>query len=137
MKGPEDREHRSHLLAYVCIPLLMLAGILSYYRFVVSYDYVVEYEGECDPAEASCYVGCEDEECTEVYYYSVVTKHAADLYATCGPDITDCAEASVCLPGDRVCEIAYCDPEEAADESCASIAAAAVETPGEEPDDTL
>lgn len=124
MTGSADREpRRSHLLAYACVPLLILAGILSYHRFIVSYDYLVEYEGECDPAVESCYVGCEDETCAEVYYYTNVTKHAADLYAACGPDITDCTEASICLPNDRVCEVAYCDPEEAADESCARIEA--------------
>ncbi|HYE23135.1 MAG TPA: hypothetical protein VEA92_01630 [Candidatus Paceibacterota bacterium] len=100
---------RQHLLAIVLLPLCLIAGIASYYRFIAQADYTVQFEGTCDPEVENCFVACEDDECTEVYYYTLVQKHAADVYAQCGPDITDCEAASVCLETDSTCSIEYCD----------------------------
>lgn len=113
---------RNHVLAYICVPLLIIAAVLSFYRFVIARDYFVEYEADCDPTMESCFVGCEDEECTEVYYYAIASKHAADLYTDCGPDITDCENASQCLAEDTDCSLTYCDESLLpADEACASL----------------
>jgi hypothetical protein len=78
---------------------------------MVLHDYVVAYEGDCDPYTENCFVGCEDDECTENYYYSLVQKYAADVKAQCGTDITDCEDAYKCLPedGDQ-CDVTYCNP---------------------------
>src|SRR3989344_4685293 len=94
--------------------LILLSAVIvnvfiSYNRFIVRQDYIVRYEGECDPLLERCFVGCEDEDCTEEYNYSIVQKYAADLFAQCGRDITDCEAASMCLPGDRECSITYND----------------------------
>lgn len=78
---------------------------------MVKYDYLIEYEGECDPATQECFIGCEDDACSEEYYYVKVQKYAADLYAECGKDITDCESANTCLADDRECSIIYCDAE--------------------------
>jgi len=102
---------RRHILLYTLLPLMMLSGAASFYRFVVANDYIVEYEGECDPATESCFEGCEDDECTEHYPYKHMSKYASDLRAECGPDITECEMASVCLPGDEACSVEYCDPD--------------------------
>lgn len=94
------------------MPLVILVAIISYVRFVVAQDYFVTYEGECDPYTQSCYIGCEDDECISEYYYSIIEKYVPDLYEQCGPDITNCAEANVCLPSDGDdCRITFCDPE--------------------------
>jgi len=95
----------------VCVLLLAVSASASYYRFMVVGDYIVEYEGECDPATETCFVGCEDEECQEVYYYSHVQKHAVNAYEQCGPDISECEEANVCLPEDTACSITYCSED--------------------------
>jgi hypothetical protein len=111
---------RGHILLYILLPLVLLSAAASFYRFVVTSDYIVEYEGECDPAAESCFEGCEDDECTEPYPYKQMQKYASDLRAACGPDITDCEAASVCLPGDAECSVLYCDPEQLGeDEYCA------------------
>jgi hypothetical protein len=73
-------------------------------------DYIVAYEGECDPQVHSCYAGCEDDACTQEYFYDVVEKRATDIYAQCGSDITDCEAANACLSEERGCSITYCDP---------------------------
>ena len=102
---------KNHQFEYLVIFFLIIISIVSYYRFVIKQDYTVWYERSCDPSIESCFVGCEDEECTEEYYYSEMHKYAPDLYKQCGKDITDCEEASICLVSDKDCSIIYCDPE--------------------------
>lgn len=121
-----------HLLLYVLLPVCLGAIIVSYYRFMVADDYLVEYEGACDPYTESCFVGCENEECVDPYYYTKVTKYASDVEAQCGPDFTACEETSVCLPEDRSCEITFCDPETAGDTEICEEIEGAEETPAEE-----
>jgi len=91
-------------------------------------DYVVAYEGNCDPYTESCFIGCEDDECTEEYYYSMVQKYAPNVKAQCGVDITDCDAAYECLSedGDQ-CEITYCDPVIDGEDSCEMLAEADME----------
>jgi hypothetical protein len=99
------------ILSYVLVPTIIVLIFISYFRFVVYRDYIVEYERECNPATEDCFIGCEDDACTEEYYYSLMTKYASDLYSECGADITDCEEAQICLPDDRECSITYCDTD--------------------------
>jgi len=118
---------RNHILAVVLVPAVLIIVFLSYYRFMVDHDYMVTYEGACDPATQDCYIGCDDDECTEEYYYSTVEKYAADVYAQCGPDITDCETASSCVAEDRACSVTYCDIETEGD-LCETLTEAADET---------
>ena len=76
---------------------------------MIKHDYVVGYQGVCDPAIGKCFMNCEDDACTKVDYYSEMQKYEPDLYKECGQDITDCAAASMCLLSDRKCSITYCD----------------------------
>ena len=90
---------------------MVLTILASYVRFMVFKDYLVAYEGECDPNIHSCFVGCSDDECTETYFYSKMVKHATTLETQCGVDITDCENANICLgENDTDCIITYCDP---------------------------
>lgn len=102
---------KKYLLIYTIVPLLVLLTISSYYRFIVTNDYLVSYEGMCDPINENCFVDCEDEECTSEYYYTVVTRHATEIDNLCGDDITDCEAANICLPGSTECSITHCDLE--------------------------
>lgn len=99
---------------------VIVVVFLSYNRFIVRHDYIVGYEGVCDPATEKCFVGVDDTS-GEEYYYTKMQKYEPDLYAECGADITDCKEASVCLPNDRDCSITYCDKKtKTEDEECVS-----------------
>ena len=100
---------REHFFLYIFLPLIILVGVVSYYRFIIKHDYVVSYQGVCNPATGKCFMSCNDNACTKPDYYSEMQKYEPDLYKECGQDITDCAAASVCLPGDRKCSITYCD----------------------------
>lgn len=98
-----------NIFFYFMIVAVVIVGAIAYYRFVVKWDYIVEYEGICDPATNDCFIYCEDDD--ECYYYSIKTKYAPDLYSQCGEDITDCESAEVCFPNDRNCSTTYCDIE--------------------------
>lgn len=101
---------RKYFFFYILVSLIVVIGGISYYRFIVKHNYLVRYEGVCDPVTEKCFVSCEDDACTKEDYYSEVVKYAPDLYRECGKDITDCEAASMCLPDDRECSITYCNP---------------------------
>ncbi|HAS80437.1 MAG: hypothetical protein UR25_C0005G0065 [Candidatus Nomurabacteria bacterium GW2011_GWE1_32_28] len=102
---------REHIFSLILTPLIIIICVISYFRFMVYRDYIVEYEGVCDPLVDKCFIGCEDDACTTEYYYTLIQKYAHDLYKECGNDVTDCEEANICLPDDRECSIVYCDVE--------------------------
>ncbi len=104
---------RNNYLTIILTTLFVLLVGSSYLRFVHNYDYQVTYEGDCDPLTESCFVGCEDEECTSEYYYKNVYKSASALYEQCGDNITDCEAAQVCLEAEGdTCFFEYCIPDE-------------------------
>jgi len=112
---------RNHFFFYILVTLIFVVGVFSYHRFMIKQDYMVGYEGVCDPVanENKCFAGCEDDDCTKEYYYSKMVKYAPDLYKECGEDITDCESANSCLPDNRNCSATYCDPEVEGD-TCAT-----------------
>lgn len=112
---------RNHFFSITIFVLFVLLLGGSYVRFMVQQDYLVSYEGDCDPHTESCYEGCEDDACTETYYYSVIERQAAELYALCGPDISECDAAYECEPGVAICSISYCDPEEEGEDVCVNV----------------
>jgi hypothetical protein len=126
---------RQHFFSVTLVTLLVLVALASYLRFIVLNDYVVAYEGDCDPYTESCFIGCEDDECTKEYYYVTIQKYAPNVEAQCGTDITDCDAAYECLPedGDQ-CEITYCDPAVDGGEACETLTEADMEEE-EEPDE--
>ena len=81
----------------------------SYYRFVVTQDYTVGYEGLCDPYEEECFVYCEDDECIEPFYYSWIERNAGTLHQQCGDLVTECDAAYECPTDDNSCSISFCD----------------------------
>jgi hypothetical protein len=122
------------ILLIVLVPLCIYALVTAFLRFIVANDYTVEYEGACDPVAESCFVGCVDEECSEVYYHTWIQKQASDVYAMCGPSVLECEEASTCVPGDDECTVTYCSAETVLeDEICDALSASSIpEEPLEE-----
>lgn len=104
---------RNYFFFYIIVILIFCAGVFSYHRFMIKQDYIVGYEGTCDPVSNTnkCFEGCDDDACAEKHYYSKMVKYASDLYKECGEDITDCESANSCLPGDHDCSVVYCNPE--------------------------
>lgn len=102
---------KKYILLYTILPLLFVATISLAYRFFILHDYEVSYEIECEPSTNSCYVGCEDEECLDNYFYSLVNRRSSVLYEICGKDIIDCDGANYCVPGEKECQVNYCPVE--------------------------
>lgn len=112
---------KNNFLIYSILVLTIIAASASYYRFMVLGDYIVSYEGPCDPETESCYVDCEDEECTTEYYYTVIERNAAEIFEKCGEDITDCDAAYECQSDAAECSITYCDPEYDGEDVCVAL----------------
>lgn len=106
---------RDHILSIILVPLIIIISVFSYYRFMIKHDYVVGYQGVCDPTTGKCFMNCEDDACTKVDYYDNILKYEPDLYKECGADITDCDDANICLPTDHRCSVSYCDRNESSD----------------------
>lgn len=103
---------KKYFFSYIIGILFILFIGSSYLRFIVLQDYLVSYETDCDPETESCFVGCEDDECTQEYYYAVIERKAFEINSICGKDITDCDEAYYCPDDtDIECSINFCDPE--------------------------
>ena len=100
---------RKHIFLITLSGLIILFLASAYGRFMLAHDYLVAYEGECDPETESCFVGCIDEACSEEYYYTHMQKYAPNLLSQCGPHIEECAFASQCLPWEPRCVVTYCD----------------------------
>ncbi len=112
---------RENLFRNVLLLSVLYLTCASYVRFIVMHDYMVVYEGACDPLVHSCFVGCEDDTCSEHYYYARVQKYAPNVEQQCGTDITDCANAGQCIEADKGrCSVTYCDRTSAENE-CASL----------------
>jgi len=109
---------RNNFFSYVLVIVILIIGIVSFFRFIVKQDYLIGYEGECDPTIESCFIGCEDDTCTKEYYYTEIQKYAQDLMKQCGKNITDCELANVCLPEDNNCFVNFCDPEIDGEDAC-------------------
>lgn len=99
---------KRYFLWYTILPLLILALAASYYRFMVLNAFEVVYEAECDPYSEQCFAWCEDEACTDIYYYKYVSRQVSDIHRLCGPDITDCEAALFCTDEEEMCSIDYC-----------------------------
>lgn len=98
-------------LIYTLLPLFILAAAGSFFRFQILSDYMVTYEGWCDEYTEECFIGCEDDECSEEYYFTYVSRHANNILALCGSDITDCEDADYCQEEENKCQVEYCDAE--------------------------
>jgi hypothetical protein len=103
-------EHfRRFFLLYTLIPLIVISFAANYYRFMVAYDYEVVHEGSCDPYQEQCYMYCEDEECSDPFYYTNIHREASSLRNICSDKtVTECELAQTCQPFESSCITEYC-----------------------------
>lgn len=111
---------KRHFFSLFLFLLIVLFLGSSYLRFEVLNDYLVSYETDCDPEIDSCFIGCEDNECSEEYYYANIERRAYEIKSICGEDITECDEAYYCPDDSSIeCKITYCNPE--LDDECSDL----------------
>lgn len=111
---------KKHYFVITIVSLTLLAVGASYMKFVVTHDYIIYDEIECDPYAASCYLYCEDEACEEPFYYAELTRRA-DIYVEyCqNLDYFDCDASYGCIEGELDCQVNFC--ESSADNVCYSF----------------
>lgn len=114
---------KKHFFLYIILVLTVFAVAASFTRFLSQQDYLVSYEGDCDPYTESCYVCGPDDGCDEVFYYSVIERYASEIHALCGPDVTVCDDAYYCGESVEHCEIFFCDPIIDGEEYCDDLPA--------------
>jgi len=102
---------KNNFFLFILMPIILIIGYISFNRFIINHDYMISYEGDCDPVIENCYIGCEDDECNEKYFYTKIFKYAPDLYEQCGNTIVGCDSANICFINDKNCSISYCDLE--------------------------
>lgn len=103
---------QKYFFVIILLLLVVFSVSMSFVRFFVSYDYMVSYETDCNPETHSCFIGCEDDDCVDEYYYAVIEKYAKQLRQQCGKNIIGCESAETCQIADgNRCSIEYCDGE--------------------------
>jgi hypothetical protein len=99
---------KKYYFSITLLAMLLIATIAIFYRFMVLNDYLVTYEIDCDPQTESCYEGCDNDECTEYYYYAYITREASVVNNLCGADITGCELGGYCQASETNCQIETC-----------------------------
>ena len=54
-------------------------------------------------------MGCDNDDCSEVYHYAIITRQAQKIESLCGIDISECEDSLVCSDNEIGCWIEYCD----------------------------
>jgi hypothetical protein len=103
----------SRILLAIIVVGTIISVIFSIERFFVRKTYIIEYEAQCNPLAEHCFIrSCEglDDSC-RISTFKIIKKYARDVARDCGNDVRDCAQAQICNPTDRSCEIIYCNTE--------------------------
>lgn len=104
---------------FLVLGLLIVGSVaVSYYRYVVKRDYVIEAQADCDPYTEQCFVHvCDpdpdvDGECSgdpveDTWYTKNVSRMAYNI-PDCDPSDENCM-ALVCGEGEANCTYTFCD----------------------------
>lgn len=115
-------DKRSKIIAIGSISLVALAVFATYYRFMVSKDYIVEYQEDCDPMTERCFVWhCtpdaedESERCTgdedeDTWYYKLSFRKASRV-PLCDPNEDEDCQPMACEEGEKDCYDVFCSEE--------------------------
>lgn len=104
------------------IGLLIAASVaVTYWRYMVKRDYIVQAQTDCDPETEKCFIwkcnpasDVEGEACTgdpeaDIWYYKIVRRNAKNI-PLCDPNDEECT-ALVCTEGEAGCSEDLCTPE--------------------------
>ncbi len=142
---PKADQSWAEKILFIVFALLIAGSVaVSYYKFMVVRDYIIQAEAECDPYTEACFVYVCDpeagEECTgdpveDTSYYKLIHRNAKNI-PLCDPNDEDC-EALTCPEGEEECTITLCDDAtaEEAGVTCSDPIAYTLENPIEEEDE--
>lgn len=106
-------------ILFVIIALLIVGSVaVTFWRYMVKRDYIVQAQTDCDPETENCFVWqCDpesDEEgyaCTgdpeeDIWYYKIIRRNAKNI-PLCDPNDEECT-ALVCETGEAECSEELC-----------------------------
>jgi len=109
-------DKKSKILFLVFFIVLAGSVLVTYYRYIVIKDYIIEAQINCDPMAEACFVSVCDpengEECTgnpeeDISYYKILHRNAKYI-PLCDPQAADCPVAS-CQSAEEDCLVTLCD----------------------------
>jgi len=113
-----DRKSKIFFLIFAIL-ILVSVGV-TYYRYMVKRDYIIQAQIDCDPTTENCFIWkcdpnsmVEGEECTgvpdkDIWYYKVLHRNAKNI-PNCDPKDESCT-AYVCGDGEKDCADVLCAP---------------------------
>jgi hypothetical protein len=113
---------RKSKILFVVLAILIAGSVaVTYWRYMVKRDYIIQAQIDCDPETQNCLVWkCdpmsleEGEDCTgvpdnDIWYYKIFNRNAKNI-PDCDPKDENCA-AYQCDPGEPECETTSCSPD--------------------------
>lgn len=120
-KENEIRVDRKSKIFFSVFAVLIIAAVgVTYWRYMIKRDYIVQAQIDCDPTTENCFIWhCDPnslepgEECTGVpdndtWYYKVFYRNAKNI-PDCDPKDESCT-AYVCGDGEKDCSYELCTP---------------------------
>lgn len=125
-KQPEEikLDRKSKILFAVLAILIVGSVAMTFWRYMVKNDYIIESQIDCDPETENCFIWkCdpmsleEGEACTgipdnDTWYYKILQKNAKNI-PLCDPSDENC-DALACPEGEKDCQEILCTNEDAA-----------------------
>lgn len=106
-------------ILFIIIGLLIVGSVaVTFWRYMVKRDYIVQAQTDCDPESEKCFVWecdpastVEGEACTgdpesDIWQYKIVHRNAKNI-PLCDPNDENCT-ALVCGPGEKDCSEELC-----------------------------
>jgi hypothetical protein len=140
----EIKLDRKSKILFIILALLIIASVaVTYWRYMVKRDYIIQAQIDCDPETENCFVWrCdpgsleEGEKCTgvpdnDIWYYKILNRNAKNI-PDCDPTDENCT-AYQCETNETDCSIANCDPASVGkNEECSLPEQYLLENPPEE-----
>lgn len=141
---PKADQPRAERILFIVFALLIAGSVaVSYYRFIVARDYIIQAEAECDPYTEACFIyvcdpapEADGDDCTgdpeeDTWYYQRIERNAQNI-PLCDPNDEDC-DALTCPEGEAECSYVLCDEETVGEgETCNDPVAYTLAHPEEE-----
>jgi len=110
---------RKSKILFVVIGLLIIGSVaVTFWRYMVKRDYIVQAQTDCDPTTENCFIwecdpastvegeACTGDEETDIWYYKIVHRNAKNI-PLCDPNDENCT-ALVCDPDEKDCSEELC-----------------------------
>lgn len=128
-------DKKTKIFFWVFFLLTFVSLGVTYHRFVIAENFLIDGQVACDPAVEVCFVSecdplletCTGDPAQDTTYYKVISRLAKNI-PLCDPADADCSALS-CPEGEAGCMVTYCDPTDDVEDVLCSDAKS---FPGEE-----